>query len=886
LRPSIACALLLLLAAPAFAQTSDSSSSRPHDQAPRVRASRFSGGVRLDGRLDERAWQEATPVTDFTQLDPDEGKPASEQTEVRVLVDESALWIGARFLDREPKLVKARLARRDDASQSDLFDVWIDSYHDHLTAWHFRVNPTGTYCDGSVGASGEEDPSWDPVWSAAAVEDSSGWSTEIRIPLSQLRFNRSDDGVWGIQFARTIFRKGEVDYLSFTPKKEQGGVSRFGHLEGLGRLPVPRRLELLPYSLLRNERLDFPRNHPFRSESDYFGRAGLDLKYGLTSDLTLDATVNPDFGQVEVDPAEVNLTAFETFFAERRTFFVEGADVFNFGQSRALNNYGFLRLFHSRRIGRTPQRIAAGENFGFVDAPEQTTIAGAAKVTGKTKGGWSIGVIDALTADEEAQFVDTLGVRRETTVEPLTHYFAGRVKRDFRDGNTVVGGLFTATHRAFDEDVVENLLRRDAFTGGIDLNHSWKQRSWALDAAVSGTSLRGSPSALAIAQRSSTRYYQRPDHEDYAVYDPTRTKLDGNAFDASIAKVAGKHWQGSIAYVSKSPGYELNDLGFQTRADYRALSNIVYYQENQPGRVLRNWYAFPFWNYAWNYGGDQIFNAYAFDWGGQFKNFWSFDSRYSINLRAIDDRLTRGGPQAQSPQNGSWFVNVSSDSRRSWSVSPGYTHAWNEHGGSGDTYSLGLSFRPSSSLRLRFEPSFSRTHALAQYIAAVRDPDAVDTYGRRYVFSTLDRDVTSLVTRADWTFTPRLSLQLYLQPLVDAGEFSEFKEFRRPRAWGFDIYGRDRGTITPNGEGGYTIDPGNGAAFDLPDPNYNFRSLLGNAVLRWEYRPGSTLFFVWQQRRDDVQPIGDFEFGRDYEAIFKKAPENVYALKATWWVGL
>ncbi len=880
---ALSCAASFAHGAPAPAD----SSAYHHEDAPRIRAAALTGAVRIDGVLDEAAWSAAEPATAFTQLDPHEGAPASERTEVRVLIGDNALVIGARLFDRDARRIKAQLARRDDATACDAFEVSIDSYHDHLTARRFRVNPSGSIRDAAIGTDGSEDATWDAVWEAAATVDSLGWSCELRIPLSQLRYHSVPDATWGIQFSRVIFRKGETDYFAFTPKKAQGGVNRYGHLTGLGQLAEPRHLELLPFTVLRNERLDFPNGNPFRSRSDYFRNAGVDAKYGVTSDLSLDVTVNPDFGQVEVDPAEVNLTAFETFFPEHRGFFVEGADLFAFGRSRAFNNFSVPTIFNSRRIGRTPQLQLGGPEFGFLDAPSQSTIAGAAKLTGRTRGGWALGMLDAVTTREDAHYVDTLGVRRETPVEPLSQYFAGRVRRDLRGGDTSVGALFTGVNRQLGDPALAGLLRKNAYIGGLDLAQAWAQRSWALDAAVTGSTTEGSASAIAGAQRSSSRYFQRPDHGDYASYDPTRTRLSGYGVDGSISKTSGEHWLGSLAYVSRSPGYEANDLGFQTRADYRAFSSIALYQQNKPGGWFRNYAIFPYENRMWNFGGDVVFDSWALDANGTLANFWSFDARGTLNRSTLDDRLTRGGPQARLPESGSWIGDLTTDSRRPWSVSADYTYSWNEIGGTGHFPSVSASFRPSPTLRIRFEPAYSATHALAQYVSVVTDPLATATYGRRYVFANLEQRTLSLVTRADWTLTPRLSFQLYLQPLVVSGAYTHFKEYREPRTFQFDVYGRQRGTITPNpATGGYTIDPGNGPAFELSNPDFNFRSLLGNAVLRWEYRPGSTLFIVWQQTRTDVEPFGDFDFSRDYRGLVDRAPQNVFAAKVTFWVGL
>jgi hypothetical protein len=881
--------LLVVLATLTLATRPTAAQPAPPPIAPPVpeaRAAQLQGALHVDGRLDEPAWAAATPVTSFTQVDPQEGQPVSERTEVRVLVSDEAIYVGARLFDRDAGRIRARLARRDDDVETDEFDVYLDAYHDHLTAVRFRVNPAGAMLDGTIGSNGNEDDSWDAVWEAASTIDSLGWTAEMRIPLSQLRFASSDDATWGVQFARKIFRKGEWAVFAFTPKAEQGGVNRYGNLTGLGRLSRPRRLELTPYVSTRNERLRFPSNDPFRSGSDWFGAAGADVKYGLTSNLTLDLTANPDFGQVEVDPARVNLTAFETFFPEKRPFFVEGADLFAFGRSRAMNNFSVPSLYNSRRIGRAPQLSLGGPGYGDVDAPVTTTIAGAAKLTGRTPGGWAVGALDAVTTDERARYLDGAGLPREREVEPLTHYFAGRVRRELRQGNTAVGAMVTSVNRRLDDPTLEGLLRTDAFAGGVDLAHAWARRQWALDADVTASRVQGTRTAIDLTQRMSDRYLQRPDHAGYFTYDPSRTSLQGYGIDGSVSKNSGKHWMGSLAVVSRSPGFETNDFGFGTRSDYRGLSSIVMYKEDRPGRWFRNWLVFPYFNEMWNFGNDRVYNAQALSANGTFTNFWSANVNLVNNQPVKDDRLTRGGPQGAVPQNGSLDLTLNSDSRKSWSVTADMTHSWNQYGGWGDFPNLTIAFRPTPALRVQFNPSWSASHALGQYVGSFADPAQAATYGRRYVFASLDQRTLEMDTRLDWTMTPRLSLQVFLQPLVVSGRYDEFKELRAPSEFQFDVYGRQRGSVSRPGDGTVTIDPGNGVAFGFPDPDFNYRSLLGNAVLRWEYRSGSTLYLVWQQQRTDVQPFGDFELGRDYRALVDLPPQNVFAAKVTWWVGL
>ncbi len=852
---------------------------------PVVRAASLTGSIKLDGKLDEPAWASASPVTSFTQYDPTEGAPATEKTEVRVLVGADALYIGAKLYESNPANIRPRLSRRDEPVDGDVFAVTLDSRHDHLTGYYFRVTAGGAMRDAVAGGPNGLDLSWDAVWDAAVFTDSSGWSTEIRIPFSQLPYNRGDR-VWGIQFERYRWNKQEQDFFAFTPKKEVGGVARYGHLIGLGDLPAPSRVELTPYVSTRAEFLEVPAGNPFRDGKDYFGSTGVDLKYRLTSSMTVSATVNPDFGQVEVDPAVVNLTAFETFFPEKRPFFVEGQELFRFGDLRTFNSYGSPTYFFSRRIGRQPHRQIGGPGIAFVDAPQQTTIATAAKLTGKTRTGWSTGILNAVTMPETANFTDPSGAHLHTEVEPLSNYFVGRLRREMRQGNTVVGSMLTAVNRDLHDPALRNLLRSSAYVGGLDLNHSWKNRDWAFDASLAGSEVRGLPSVIAATQQSSARYFQRPDARSFH-FDPNLTSLSGYAGQAALIKSGGLHWGGNLAYQFATPGLEVNDLGFQSQADRRALSTDLHYQENKPGRFLRNWLVAGFTNQAWNYDGDITFNNYASFAQGIFNNFAGLFVRADYSAEGFDDRLTRGGPVARQPRSIATDINYFTDRRKVYSASIDWYRSADVEGQVAQSYSLQLAVQPRPGVRFSFEPNLQKAHSLAQYVTTSSDPLATRTYDNRYVFATIHQTTLALVTRADWTFTPKASLQLYLQPLISAGDFTSFKELRTPRTFEFDVYGRDVGTISKSG-GVYTIDPdANGAtanSIQVPDPNFNFRSLRGNGVFRWEYRPGSALFFVWQQQRVGSEPFGNFDFSRDFRGLVRQHPDNVFTIKATYYL--
>jgi hypothetical protein len=882
----LACALVAVIQNPAPAPA-DSVRGNRHGSARQLHAARLEGTIMIDGHLDESAWAAAEPATGLTQTDPAEGQPATETSEVRVLIGADALYIGARLHDREPRSIKAALARRDDDVEADEFDVYLDTFHDHLSGVRFRVTPGGATLDGILGSSAQgsdEDDSWDPVWESATQVDSLGWVAEIRIPLSQLRYNSTSNGTWGIQLYRKILRKGEEDWFAFVPKSDVGGVSRYAHLVGLGPLQAQRRLELAPYLLAQASYEPAVSGDPFRSGHDYHGSAGLDLKYGLTSDLTLNATVNPDFGQVEVDPAVVNLSVFETFFPEKRPFFVEGADVFRFGGIRASNSFGFPQFFFSRRIGREPQRNLGGDGVSFLDTPTETSIRTAAKLSGRTRAGWSIGVLDAVTAGEDARYVDGLGAKVSAPVEPLTNYFVGRLRKDLREGNSTVGVIATGVNRDEGNPELMSLLRGKAYLVGADFTNSWGNRAWSLDGSVGISTVQGSPEAIARTQRSSARYFQRPDATSFE-YDPARTSLTGYSYQLALGKNSGRHWMGGLVYQEVSPAFEANDLGFQSDASQRGISTTLKYHERQPGRVFRNYGIFPFTNHQWNFDGDLVYGSYGLILSAQLRNFWDFELRGDYTPPVFDDRLTRGGPLAQNPRFTDVRLTINSDSRRTTRLTGNLTQSWtaaDEHQTKAD---LTLSIRPTPALHLSVGPALTLNRSLAQYVTTIPDPVASTTFGARYVFATLDQRELSMITRLDWTFTPTLSLQLFLQPLISAGEFADLKEFSKPGTYDFAVYGRDKGTVTSTAQGSQ-IDPGDGgAAFTVPEQNFTVRSLRANAVLRWEWSPGSTFFLVWQQNRENDESFGNLRLGRDVDALFAGGDSrNVLAVKASYWL--
>jgi hypothetical protein len=875
-----------------------STSSSVSLEAPRVTsAARTAETIRLDGRFDEAAWGTAQVATDFVQRGPDVGQPSTERTEVRVLYDDGAVYVAARMFDSQPARMQAPLARRDEAVQnSEWFNVVFDSYHDRRSGFRFGVNPAGLRRDVYHFDDDGEDATWDAVWEVATSVDSLGWTAEYRIPLSQLRFNPPAAGAeqtWGVQFFRYVSRRDEWSHWAPWLPTYAGIVSRFGELRGLRGLGAQRRLELMPYSSARLDRQPDRPGDPFYSSNEAAASFGVDVKMGVTPGLTLTGTVNPDFGQVEVDPAVVNLSAFETFFPERRPFFVEGGDVFRFGQLSNFNGYGSPEFFYTRRIGRAPQRrvFASGEA-PFVDEPENSTILAAAKVTGRLPGGWTVGLLDAVTQREQARFVDLDGDRHDTPVEPLTNYFAGRVRRDLNGGATVVGGMLTGVHRTLDDAELSPMLRGDAYMGGMDFEHAWARRLWTLSGFVAASRVAGSAEAIARTQGSSARYFQRPD-ADHVRFDPDRTTLDGTS--AALALQRSGDWDMSVQLRQVTPGFEMNDVGFSPRSDVRSVATFLGRRVTKPGRTFLRYSQAVFTTHAWNLDGDNIYADLGMGLNGTFHNLWNGGLNLTLQPAAKDDRLTWGGPLGASPT--SWGVSayVESDPRRRMTFGGSVYGGGDENGGWQRDAGATVRWRPRPSLQVSVGPSIALLHDPDQFLFSAEDAAAEETFGARYVFGRLRQTTFSLNTRVNWTFTPTVSLQLFAQPFVAAGDFREFREFTTPGAAEYDVYGKDRGTVCALG-GTFAIHPTQSVAcpasaesaegmMTLDDPDFNIRSLRGNAVLRWEYRPGSALFLVWQQERFDNERMGGFRAGRDVGRLFREPARNVFLVKATYWIG-
>jgi hypothetical protein len=838
-----------ILAAPLSAQ-SGTASSQGHTRPITIsHAARATGPIELDGRLDERAW-EAAPVTDsFTQVNPDEGKPASQKTEVRVVYDDEALYVGVRLHDTGP--IIARLGRRDmPLGDSDWFGLMIDSYHDHRTAFGFDVNPAGVRRD-EVKTIDVDDNSWDAVWRVATSVDSAGWTIEYRVPFSQLRFSSDSVQTWGVQFERVIGRNQEYSVSTFIPKSIRGGVPQYGHLEGLRNITAGKRLEVLPYVVSKAEYID-PGLNPYRGKSEYSVSGGVDLRYRVASNLTLNATFNPDFGQVEVDPAVINLGVYETFFDEKRPFFLEGNEIFDFGAGGTSGG----RLFYSRRIGRAPTLAPPTP---LADVPTTTTIIGAGKLSGKVAG-WSLGALTAVTAREEARFRDGDAIDQRAPVEPLTGYVVTRARRELNGGRSLLGGTITAVKRDLNDEVLRENFRSSALAGGVDFRHEWANRSWVLRGDAEFSRVAGTAPSILAVQRASNHYFQRPDatHLDL---DSAATSLFGYSMNAELTKQAGEHWRGSLAGALTSPGYEVNDLGYSYRTDRRDVEANIRYLENTPGRLLRNWSVSADGRLERNYANQPIQSLATLAASARTLDYWSLQLNLQRSFQAVDDRLTRGGPRAIRPAANRATFFASSDVRQPVTGELQLSGERSDFGGSSWNAGLTLGLKTSTSWNLSIGPTFLRANVPAQYVGTVPDAAYTPTYGSRYVFAPIRQTEVGLETRLNVTFTPALSLQTYIQPLISSVDYGDAIQLVRPNSFDFEPYTEA-----------------------VPDLDFNLRSLRGNAVLRWEWRPGSTIYVAWQQSRQDMAAEGDFSFSRDRRALFDTRPDNIFLVKVDYWL--
>ncbi len=790
----------------------------------------------MDGADDDEIWRIAPAITQFRQHDPVEDGDPRYRTEARVGYDDKYLYVFVRAFDPSPDSVMAFLSRRDAVTRSDFIHLMVDGYNDKRTGFRFTVNPMGVKRDFSISNDGQEDASWDGVWDVVTSIDELGWTAEYRIPFNQIRFPAAATHTFGFAIWRDIARHSERISWPLFRRTRTGFVSQWGEVNGFEGIASPRRLEVLPYTVATDA--PRPTASGFSRQQDI--TFGADVKYGITSNLTLDGTVNPDFGQVEADPAVLNLGAFEQFFEERRPFFLEGA-----GNFQVANN-----LFYSRRIGRAPQ---LGGVYYSQDNPLNSTILGAAKITGRTAGGLNVGFLNAITQREEGP--------GGATIEPQTNYLVTRLQQDLRNGNSGVGMMLTATNRTLD-GTSKDYLRDGAYAFGVDARHRFLQNNYQVSGSAVASHVTGSAEAIRRTQVSAVHQFQRPDSR--LNVDPTLRSMSGSRLNVAVGKTGGGITRFNTGVTRISAGYEVNDAGFQPRADHVQNGNWFGLNLLEPTKLYRRLFVnFNQWN-EWNTEGLRLNSGGNININGELPNQWYFWTGWNVNGigATYDDRVARGGPalRRNMRQNG-WF-GFETDGRKPVSfVAQGFFVLPDVSGSKDWGVDPSVRFRVASSVQASVGVHYSES---------VNDQQWYNNFatagGTAYTFAHLEQKTTSLTARVDYTMTPTLSLQVYAQPFITAGDYSDLRELADPRAEEY----ADR--FTP-----YT---------DASPQDFNFKQFRSNTVLRWEYRPGSVLFLVWQQGRQDFRDPGSFDVGRDVGNLFGTRSDNTFLVKASYWFSM
>ncbi len=862
--------------------------SPPSDQDIQIKAVRLKEPIQVDGRLNEAVWHNDSGVTEFFQRNPIEGAKPTEETIVRVAYDDEAIYIGARMYDSHPDSIEARLGRRDASLNTDAFGFFIDPYYDRRSGYFFGISAGGTLFDGVLLNDDWDNDSWDGVWEGKALIDEKGWTVEIRVPFSQLRFHKKDKYVWGINFRRDIARKNEEIFLVYTPKSGSGFVSRFKDLVGIENIKPSRNIELLPYLRTKAEFTNPEPGDPFNDGSRFLPGLGADLKIGLSSNLTLNTTINPDFGQVEVDPAVVNLSDVETFYSEKRPFFIEGSSIFNFGYGGSNSNWGFNwgdpDFFYSRRIGRAPQGSLPDND--FKDVPDGASILGAAKLSGKIGNNWNIGVIHAVTAREFADY-EYNQKKSEIEVEPLSNYSILRVQKEIDEGFRGIGFLSTSAIRNFDDKRLKDELNAKAFSFGMD---GWtfldKDKTWVLNGWAGITNVQGNKNRMTDLQRNSSHYFQRPDASHLSV-DSNLTSMTGFAGRVALNKQKGNFYLNTaIGFIN--PEFDVNDLGYMRRTDVINSHIVAGYKWTKPGKFTRNARIY-----------FSVFNDINFNktstWKGvwnsvslQFLNYYELSLSASYSPETYNTFRTRGGPLTINKPSFDIDIFAETDDRKDWVFGIGACVYSRNDGYRMHGFEAELEWKPKDNISFSLNPGIKWRDDKSRWIGAFDDSLAERTYGVRYVYSDMKQIELSSSIRLNWTFTPKLSLQLYIQPLISSGDHSNFKELDRPKSIDFNIYGEGNSTIDFI-DGEYVADPdGSGPAdpISLGNLDFNYKSLRGNAVLRWEYLPGSILYFVWTQSRSEDENIGEFQFNRSLRRLVSSEADNIFMIKLTYWWNL
>lgn len=856
---------------------------------PRVlHAARIQGlAPRIDGVIDERVWDTAEPAGDLIQTAPEPGALATLPTTVRVLFDDEALYVAVRLADPGAESILAPFPRRDDETTSDWVFVEVDSRFDRRTGYSFGLNPRGVQADGAWSNDVDYDGAWNGIWEAAATIDRGGWSAEFRIPFSQLPLGRSGAGqpmVWGINFYRYVPHRGETANWSPRLPSVAGVVSHFNRLEGLVVPPSRRAVEITPYAstTLISDAAATP-----GAGSDLAGAVGLDFRLRPSGTTTIAAALHPDFGQVEADPSQVNLTTFETFLPEQRPLFVDGSEAVQFDESLAFDSRGASfeqeSPFYTRRIGRPPIAGCPPAAVTVCRVATATPVLGAARASASTASGWSGGFFQAWTAPQHAAFRDSVGAGRTTLVEPLSHFSAARIRREFADGHAAVGALATFTGRIHRRDGLDSLAPGNAMLLGTDGRFRFGHDRWELTGFALASRVTGDSAYIRRLRAAPLHGYARIDRAGGPDSAGTFTSLAGVAGQLRVTRTAGRLQWGAAARAV-TPGFEQNELGFQRAADWLLLTTSWLYQVFRPGHRIRRWsIGSTQLGAAWTLGGMRRAAVANVTGRVDLASYWGGRIAWDHEFDASDPEVLRGGPALRLPARDRVAAQLYSDTRRRWQLTmDGSVERERASGSLGAAFSPSLSAFVTDRLQLGLTPAVEARTEGWQYAGQGTDGGGAP----HYVLGRLRQTTASLTTRATYAFSSHLTLQLYGQVFLSDGRFDRFTEVTNPSAAEADarVTEIDAARLAPDAAGGHVVDAGAAGEYHFADPAFSDRDLHLNLLLRWEFRPGSTLYLVWTHRRFDglAQP---FSLGRDLDRLWAAPSENAIQAKVSYWLG-
>ncbi|MFT6065348.1 MAG: hypothetical protein ACJAQX_001218 [Polaribacter sp.] len=830
----------------------------------------------IDGAILDDAWGIVEWSSDFTEKNPDEGTPPAYQTKFKVIYDTKYLYIAIRAYDDEPELIQQRLSRRD-GFQGDRVNVLIDSYHDKRTAFVFTTTAAGVKGEELSSQNGANwDDSYNPIWYTNAKVDAQGWTAEMKIPFSQLRFGKAAEQVWGFNINRNIFRFQETSLWQRIPNDQAGFISEAGELHGLKDLVPQKQLEIQPFTVLQQDAYPAEAGNPFKTGSDFKLNAGLDAKIGITNDLTLDLTINPDFGQVEADPGAIALDGFQIFFEEQRPFFVENFNIFDFEFANGSDN-----LFYSRRIGKNPHRDPTLNPGEFAKVPQNSTILGAAKFSGKTRDGWSIGVIESVTANEYATIRQTDGSEREQIVEPMTNYFVARAQKDFNERNSFIGGIFTATNRHLNGNF--NELHKAAYTAGVDFQHNWNNREYYIEGNTIFSHVLGSAESITATQQTLRHNFQRVDASHVSVNE-NRTSLTGTGGRLEFGRNGGQNFRFDGGVIWRSPELELNDVGFLRRTDEIIQFANLNYLWQIPTDIYRNI------NLGFEQGTDYDFggnlNRVRFELSGRMSwiNNWTTFIGFGLNTNFYDNFFLRGGPRWRRPDTSFSYLFFNSDSSKLFSFTLGYSNRGSSERVVGrDRFVIRTNYQPSDAFSMSFNIEYANLFDRTQYVTETTGTGVnTDT---RYILGRIQNQTLTTTLRLNYSFTPDISLQFYGQPFISKGRFTDLNFVLNPLGNSINdrisVYNEQQIALENDR---YIIDENTDGVTDysFANPDFSFAQLQTNLVARWEYIPGSEIFLVWARGA-----VGDADLSNSLvdsvsEQVFEAPANDTFLVKFTY----